>query len=467
MKKTIATTIISAMTLFASADVQTAKVSDKLKALWDDPVLQEQLDTGIKANRMSDFFLKFIVKQERFKYNDIKVSDLKVEQIKHDFLFGCNAFLIDAFRNKDGTKNQSECDKYGEVFSKVFNFATLSFYWKDIEPQKNKWRFDKDSEFIYRRPAGDVSVEFCKKYNLVMKGHCLVWNVNKGWGQPDWATLKRDEEAFKTAQMRNIREIAKRYGEDIKIWDVVNESGSYRQGTSMQYNDYVYESFKEAERVFPRETILINNETDQAFTQLNKDDYTGRFFQTNNYLIAKGAKLDALGVQYHVFSERRWENILAGKIETPEFFLNALDLLAKQNRPIHITEITIPSMGEHGEDNQAYWIEKLYTLWFSHPKVEAITWWNLVDGMAAGGEDKWKGGIVNRNFSPKKAYQVLDNLINKKWRTNVEFKGENNRVHFRGFYGTYKLTYKYKGKTVSQTVRLSKGMRECLVELPQ
>ena len=62
MKKTIATTIISAMTLFASADVQTAKVSDKLKALWDDPVLQEQLDTGIKANRMSDFFLKFIVK---------------------------------------------------------------------------------------------------------------------------------------------------------------------------------------------------------------------------------------------------------------------------------------------------------------------------------------------------------------------------------------------------------------------
>ena len=61
MKKTIATTIISAMTLFASADVQTAKVSDKLKALWDDPVLQEQLDTGIKANRMSDFFLKFIV----------------------------------------------------------------------------------------------------------------------------------------------------------------------------------------------------------------------------------------------------------------------------------------------------------------------------------------------------------------------------------------------------------------------
>ena len=298
-----------------------------------------------------------------------------------------------------------------------------------------------------------------------MKGHCLVWGVNKHWGQPDWATLKRDTEAFKSAIMRNMREIAKRYGEDIKIWDVVNESGSYRNITSMMFDDYIYEAFKEAERIFPRETILINNETDRAFTQLNNDDYTGRFFQTNNYLISKGAKLDAVGVQYHVFREYRWKDILAGKIETPEFFLNALDFLAKQNRPIHITEITIPGMGEYGEDNQAFWIEQLYRLWFSHPKVEAITWWNLVDGMAVAGEDKWKGGIVNRDFTPKKAYKVLDRLINKQWRTNINFAGENNRVHFRGFYGTYKLTYKYNGKTISQTVRLSKGTRECLVEV--
>lgn len=469
-KKIITTIIASIVALFANADVQKAKVSDKLRALWNDPVLQEQIETGIKANRMSDFFLKFVQKNELYpkkgkRYEDVNVSDLKVEQVKHDFLFGCNAFLIDAFRNADGTINQAECDKYGEVFSKIFNFATLSFYWKDIEPEENKWRFSKDSKFIYRRPAGDVSVEFCKKYDLVMKGHCLVWGVNKHWGQPDWATLKRDTEAFKSAIMRNMREIAKRYGEDIKIWDVINESGSYRNITSMMFDDYIYEAFKEAERIFPRETILINNETDRAFTQLNNDDYTGRFFQTNNYLISKGAKLDAVGVQYHVFREYRWKDILAGKIETPEFFLNALDFLAKQNRPIHITEITIPGMGEYGEDNQAFWIEQLYRLWFSHPKVEAITWWNLVDGMAVAGEDKWKGGLVYRDFTPKKAYKVLDRLINKQWRTNINFAGENNRVHFRGFYGTYKLTYKYNGKTISQTVRLSKGTRECLVEV--
>ena len=455
--------LISALAFFSAAasfaDVQTAKVSDKLKAMWSDPALQEQIDAGIKANRMSDFILKFRTASGPWSYTDKKVSNVKVELVRHDFLFGCNAFLIDGFRNADGSKNQAECDKYGETFAKVFNFATLSFYWPDIEPAENQWRFDKNSKYIYRRPAGDTSVEFCKKYNLEMKGHCLVWNVNKKWGQPDWANAPRDSQFYRTAQLRNMREIAKRYADDIKIWDVVNESGSYRNEDAMQYDDYIFEAFKEAERLFPADAVLINNETDAAWTQANKDDYTGRFFQTNNYLMAKGAKLDAIGLQYHVFSERRWENILAGNAETPEHFLSALDFFAKQNRPIHITEITIPSMGEFGEENQAYMLENLYRLWFSHRSVEAITWWNFVDGTAAGGEDKWKGGVVNRDFSPKKAFLVLDKLVNKEWRTNVSFDKEDSQFHFRGFYGTYRITYTVDGQTKTELVRLSKGTR--------
>ena len=127
MKKIISTAIITGFALLANADVQTAKVSEKLKAIWSDPVLQEQLDAGIKANRMSDFFLKFIIQTDRFKYNDVKVSDLKVEQIRHDFRFGCNAFLIDGFRNEDGTINKEESDKYGESFAKIFNLFAVHF----------------------------------------------------------------------------------------------------------------------------------------------------------------------------------------------------------------------------------------------------------------------------------------------------------------------------------------------------
>jgi len=83
-----------------------------------------------------------------------------------------------------------------------------------------------------------------------------------------------------------------------------------------------------------------------------------------------------------------------------------------------------------------------------------------VDGTAAGGEDKWKGGLVNRDFSPKKAYKILDRLINKEWRTSVSFDKTDSSFHFRGFYGTYRVTYTVDGKEKSVDVRLSKGTRE-------
>ena len=82
-----------------------------------------------------------------------------------------------------------------------------------------------------------------------------------------------------------------------------------------------------------------------------------------------------------------------------------------------------------------------------------------VDGTAAGGEDKWKGGVVNRDFSPKKAFLVLDKLVNKEWRTNVSFDKEDSQFHFRGFYGTYRITYTVDGQTKTELVRLSKGTR--------
>ena len=46
--------------------------------------------------------------------------------------------------------------------------------------------------------------------------------------------------------------------------------------------------------------------------------------------------------------------------------------------------MTIPAYSDSFEDEevQAELIEKLYTVFFSHPAMEAIIYWNLVDGYA-------------------------------------------------------------------------------------
>ncbi|MCE5308328.1 MAG: hypothetical protein LLG20_11875 [Acidobacteriales bacterium] len=62
----------------------------------------------------------------------------------------------------------------------------------------------------------------------------------------------------------------------------------------------------------------------------------------------------------------------------------------------------------------------LYRLLFSHPSVEAITWWNLAGGTAFGDENKYRAGLVRRDMFPKPSYEALRKLIREEWHTRME-----------------------------------------------
>lgn len=48
-------------------------------------------------------------------------------------------------------------------------------------------------------------------------------------------------------------------------------------------------------------------------------------------------------------------------------------------------------------------------------------------------------------MQPKPVYHVLDNLINKEWKTNLTVKPDSDgKISFRGFRGTYKISWKDK-----------------------
>lgn len=101
----------------------------------------------------------------------------------------------------------------------------------------------------------------------------------------------------------------------------------------------------------------------------------------------KGIRLEAVGLQSHMH-QRKWSFD-----ETWEI----CERYAKYGWPIHFTELTVIN-GRCTKDvdytigNPNFWIsrpedleiqreytEQLYTLLFSHPAVEAITWWDFPD----------------------------------------------------------------------------------------
>ena len=102
--------------------------------------------------------------------------------------------------------------------------------------------------------------------------------------------------------------------------------------------------------------------------------------------------------------------------------------------------ISVPSWSNDAEDEdvQAELVERMYRLWFSQEYVESIVWWNMVDGMAYGGENVYHAGLLRNDMTRKRAFDVLDRLINHEWQTDKTLvTDENGRAYFEGFYGDY------------------------------
>jgi GH35 family endo-1,4-beta-xylanase len=171
-------------------------------------------------------------------------------------------------------------------------------------------------------------------------------------------------------------------------------------------------------------------------------------------VLGTDGRFDVIGIQSHMHAaewplERVWE-----VCETYKRF----------GLPLHLTETTVIS-GEHvppgtdfskhrpddwpttpeGEDRQRDYVEALYTVLFSHPAVEAITWWDLQDG-------SWMNapaGLLRSDMSPKPAYERLLELVQGEWRTDEDVLTDGDgKVSASAFHGTYEISDAQTGAAV-------------------
>lgn len=186
-------------------------------------------------------------------------------------------------------------------------------------------------------------------------------------------------------------------------------------------------------------------------------------------------------MQYHLFNPREREFECTRKTLNPENLYRHMDLYAGLGRPLQITEVTVPAYSWNDEDEaiQAQILENLYTIWFSHPNVEQIIYWNLVDGYAhvwdatpenirasqgdmTLGENYYHGGLLRFDLSPKPAYYALKKLTQKVWHTEeVLTTDSDGAASLNGFYGDYELEISTPSGTCFRSATLTKGERNC------
>ena len=389
---------------------------------------------GIDKYRKGDCTIIF-PENENFS-NDTKVV---IEQINHEFKFGANIFMLDEF--VDEWKN----DIYKEKFSQIFNLATLPFYWNANEPTKGEYRFKKDSKKLYRRPPIDLCLEYCDEYNITPKLHCLNYDAHV----PDWTKTLTTQE-LKVELEKRFKMISDLYASKIPSIEVTNETLMATHKTSFfMEDDYLDWSYRLADKYFPNNELIINDFNIWDPTSNNRNYY---YMQIERLFRNGISHLDTIGMQFHCFFSENDEVRHAYQKFNPKRLRELFDLYARFNKNMQITEMTIPARNNdiENEEIQAELTENLYKVLFAYPNMNAIIYWNLVDGygyMPQGGEpgdmtkgeNIYYGGLLRFDMTEKPVYKTLDRLINKEWHTQINGQIKDNKLTFRGFYGKYKI----------------------------
>ena len=434
-------------------------MSAEYRRIWS-PAVQAGIDERIEKFRKADAVVGGFSPGEA----------VEVEQISHDFKFGAHIFNFDQLGS--GEANAI----YKATFTNLFNAATVAYYWGSYEPVKGGgfrhapgphdsaafWNSvasltpkEKYEKFIeYRRPAPDPILDFCEANGISVHGHVMIYRAF----HPDWVEADGVPDADILSEYRNhIRELAVHCGRRVSQWDVVNES--VRRDASVDAPDdavfwgqpekypvpvgYTLECFREAAQSLPDGVMTVINEACVI------DDIYLAFVKS---LLDRGAKIDMVGLQFHIFEAKEMVDLANGAHHgrrgydyTPERIMRTLANADKLGRPIHISEITIPAPDETalGEAVQAEALRDLYRLWFSWPSVHRITYWNLVDFTYH--RESLSSGFYRRDMTKKPVYHVLDDLLNREWKTRLSVTAaKDGSVAFRGFRGRYRLSCKGK-----------------------
>ncbi len=374
---------------------------------------------------------------------------VKIEQTQHDFLFGCNNYL------SGNLDSQEQEELLRDRFSTLFNYATLPFYWWSYESQRGQTREAKIRE----------TAVWCLERGIQLKGHPLAWN----YAEPAW--LPDSTEEVRALQMQRIEDCMKGFTGVINTWDVVNEVTAFdredciaqapklsRVWNSMGRIGFTKECFMKARKSNPNARLIIND-------YRTGEDYVDVIRQLIDE--AGHPLYDIIGIQSHMHSEGVWP-----ATQTWE----TLERFARLGAPLHFTETTIlsgkrgfdlakkegawPSTPE-GEAFQSKAVKQFYTILFSHPSVEAITWWDISD------RKSWMqapAGLLDKNLNPKPAYTTLENLIRHQWWTRQVLRSNTDgRASFRGFYGHYTIGVQLPGGFQSNTAfHLTRGASNLL-----
>ncbi len=377
----------------------------------------------IKKVRQKD--VELLVLKDGGPVSNVGVS---VRMKNHQFLFGAICYMYGKY------ETQEMNDLFSEEFIKLFNYTMIPFHWGEFEP--------KHSE--YNEPYTSNLIKWAKANNIKRKLHALIWD----WVCPDWITY---DDNITERYRERISHIMENYGDDFDFFDLANETtvnDRFPNPVSRWIKEFgpmnMLKFGTKLVRSYKPDAKLIYGDWN-----VHKDEY----YDFLRDMRENDIDIDIIGIQSHMHGER-W---------SAEETMEIMDRAAAFDWPIHFPECSIISGNPVGEISyssgasktnkwseteedlysQAEYARDFYTLVFSHPAVELLSWFDFTD-------HHWLGapaGVVTDDLKIKPVYETLYDLIHREWHTDADLvTGSTGICETRLFFGNYDITVDVNGE---------------------
>jgi GH35 family endo-1,4-beta-xylanase len=346
---------------------------------------------------------------------------ISIIQRTHAFRFGCNLFQYGRFETEE--LNQYYLEKVGSLF----NYATLPFYWNFYE-----YFFE---EYPHTGLLHNMTA-WANASGLTTKGHPLIWQND--CCLPDWVS-RLPLSGQRDAAYAYVEKVLTEFPE-ITTWDLMNEMTNMLPalfGPSAE--DAWKNALLFARDLRPDAEFIVNEFNFGERASISEEiPLINRYDEFLENIIRDGSAPDAIGIQFHCVAQ--WVEL--------ERMEEIFTRFGRFGIPLHITEFSPGSQGRYDTgpyrgrmtpESQAQFAERAYILMFSHPAIDAITWWDFAHTPAW---EAWKYDqepfIMGPTGELKPVYDRLYNLIHHEWNSTTTITLDSTgRASFTGFFGDY------------------------------
>lgn len=358
----------------------------------------QNISDSPKASRLADESLKkSIVFSEQLAVKYAR-SLFNTRLERRGFGRGCLGCKIDP--------SQIDNSKYVENLIKLFGFVTIPINWAQIECEQGNYDFS-----VIDRCIGVLGKE-----KLAIGGGPLLCFTKEYL--PKWLQVSgQDFEKIRESAHQFILKVVNRYSDSIHLWRVVS-------GLNM-YNYFGF-SFEQVLEMTRAANMAVKAADEKALKIVEVSNPWGEYYAIApntippwvyiDMVVQSGINFDAFGLQM-----RLGKGQAGMRVRDMMQISAALDGFLPIAKPVHITEVEVPSTESDSEDvlsaglwhkkwdqrQQAKWIEQFYKIALSKSFVEAVTYSSLTDNDNSIIDS---GGLITKKLEQKESFKTLQKL---------------------------------------------------------